>query len=161
VTILSLRVNLFPPSLSLSLSLSLSVSRQRRPTYTGCRVGVDRTMHARWGSCALRTPHRHAGAEWKGKELVARYSCLLACHRRDYVSCLANPFSASHGTGAHGAVAAADASPRVVHARERNDQRREEGYSERTEADECGRQGFSPISRFLGDPPRSTRRRGM
>ena len=76
-----------------------------RVVYTGCRVGV--------GSCCTRArggdpPVLHwLARERKGKEWRT-YTAV--CRKRDYVSSLANPFSAPYGTKELGAVAAASVS---------------------------------------------------
>lgn len=94
-------------SKSLSISVFLfspaNVSGGSPRTYTGCRVGVGHVVHthsrrrgARGGVARYPTAGRRYGMERK-RAVVYLYSC-QSC-RRDYVSCLANPFSTSHDTG--------------------------------------------------------------
>lgn len=74
-------------------------------------------MHTVGESCSTLSGGR---MEWKGKEREEPWctaACLPVCCRHDYVSCLANPFSTSHGTGAHGAVAARSVSASGVRSR--------------------------------------------
>jgi len=118
-------------------------------------------MHARWGSCALRTPHRHGGAEWKGKEpvsalqLPARLPWTRLCFvSGEPIQCFSRHGGTWCGRGRR-RVSASGTRARAERPAAPEDKRREEGCSERTEADECGRRRFLAFSKSC----RGSRRR--